>query len=145
MPSKQYFTQSIGFSSLHNHRIILDISVSSEYSVSIWGNKSLFTWRVIVPPKVNLVRFEQYCIVLLSSFHIGSLHCIGSSNSRNEYTVSDHPSSRGPLNPWIHYQMRNNALPVIIGLQYIRDWPPGSKSVDQECWILKMPDIKNAR
>ena len=76
--------------------------------------------------------------------HIGSLHCIGSSDSRNAYTVSDHPSSRGPLNPRIRYQMRNNALLVIIGLRYIRDWPPGSKSEDQECQILKMPDIKNA-
>ena len=40
--------------------------------------------------------------------------------------------------------MRNNALPIIIGLQYIWDLPPGSKSGDQECWISKMPDIKNA-
>ena len=30
---------------------------------------------------------------------VGTLHCTGSSDSRNEYTVSDHPSSRGPLNP----------------------------------------------
>ena len=54
-------------------------------------------------------------------YHIGSLHCIGSSDSRNAYTVSDHLSSRGPLNPRIRYQMRKYALPVIIGLQYIRD------------------------
>ena len=32
------------------------------------GNKSLFTWKIFVPPKVNLVRFKQYCIILLSSF-----------------------------------------------------------------------------
>ena len=31
--------------------------------------------------------------------HIGSLHCIGSSDSRNEYTVLDNLSSRGLLNP----------------------------------------------
>ena len=39
--------------------------------------------------------------------HIGSLHCIGSSDSRNAYTVSDHPSSQGPLNPRIRYQIRD--------------------------------------
>ena len=32
------------------------------------GNKPLFTWKIFVPPKVNLVRFEQYCIVSVSSF-----------------------------------------------------------------------------
>src|SRR5271168_3981678 len=31
--------------------------------------------------------------------HIPALHCTGPSDSRNEYSVSDHPSSRGPANP----------------------------------------------
>src|ERR1700678_2002924 len=32
-------------------------------------------------------------------FQVGALHCTGPSDSRNEYSVSDHPSSRGPANP----------------------------------------------
>src|ERR1700678_4079652 len=31
--------------------------------------------------------------------HVPALHCTGPSDSRNEYSVSDHPSSRGPANP----------------------------------------------
>ena len=89
-------------------------------------------------------NLRTFAIRIALREHIGSLHCIRSSDSRNAYTVSDHPSSWGPLNLQIRYQMRNTALPVIIGLRYIRDWPPGSKLEDQECRILKMPDIKNA-
>ena len=68
-----------------------------------------------------LVLYGDLKTVLWVHPQVGTLHCTGSSDSRNEYTVSDHPSSRGPLNLRIRYQMRNNALPVIIGLQYIRD------------------------
>ena len=32
------------------------------------GNKSIFTWRTLVPPKAKLVHFRQYSIVLLSPF-----------------------------------------------------------------------------
>ena len=63
-------------------------------------------------------------------------HYTGLSNSRNEYTVLDDLSSQGPLNLWICYKTRNNALPVIIGLQYIRDWPSNTKSGNHECQML---------
>src|SRR6202522_2938350 len=46
---------------------------------------------------------------------VGALHCTGPSDSRNEYSVSDHPSSRGPTNPRMGYQIGKNALPVITG------------------------------
>ena len=32
-------------------------------------------------------------------YQVGALHCTGPSDSRNDYSVSDHPSSRGPSNP----------------------------------------------
>ena len=67
MPCKQYFTQSIGFLFYTIIEIIWTF-LSTQNILYRWGNKSLFTWKIFVPPKVNLVRFEQYCIVSLSSF-----------------------------------------------------------------------------
>src|SRR6202522_3861883 len=37
--------------------------------------------------------------ILNDCAQVGALHCTGPSDSRNEYSVSDHPSSRGPANP----------------------------------------------
>ena len=92
-----------------------------------WGRRTSKGW---------VGKSKGWGWLLSSPSQVGTLHCIGSSDSRNEYTVSDHPSSRGPLNPRIRYQIWNNALPVIIGLQYIRDWPPGTKSGNEKCRIL---------
>ena len=67
MPCKQYFTQSIGFLFYSIIEIIWTF-LSTQNILDRQGNKSFFTWKIFVPPKVNLVRFEQYCIVSLSSF-----------------------------------------------------------------------------
>ena len=67
MPSKQYFTQLIGFL-LYMIIELFQTFLSLQNILHRQGNKSLFTWRVFLPPKGNLVRFKQYCIVLLSSF-----------------------------------------------------------------------------
>ena len=67
MPSKQYFTQSIGFLLYTIIRLFWTF-LSLQNILYQLGNKSLFAWRVFIPPKVNLVRFKKYCIVLLSYF-----------------------------------------------------------------------------
>ena len=64
MPSKQYFTQLIGFILY----VIIELFWTFQNILYHQGNKSPFTWRVFVLPKANLVHFKQYCIVLLSSF-----------------------------------------------------------------------------
>ena len=67
MPSKQYFTQSISFI-LYTIMELFWTFLSLQNILHHRGNKSLFTWRVFLPPKVKLVRFKQLCIILLSSF-----------------------------------------------------------------------------
>ena len=46
----------------------------------------------------NVLMSRMVPCTQILSFYMGSLHCIGLSNSRNEYTVLDDLSSQGPLN-----------------------------------------------
>ena len=47
-------------------------------------------------------------VVFFISTHIGTLHCTGWSDLRNRYSVSDDPSSWGPVNPQINLYLPSN-------------------------------------
>ena len=74
----------------------------------------------LAPKLDSLMKTEdliaQHAIMLQKrpQDHIGTLHCTGWSDLRNGYSVSDDPSSRGPVNPRINlYLARHIQMPQI--------------------------------